>query len=417
MKRLATMISYLLLLMTASIHAQPMGQWIVRAPMPSKVLETTPCVLGGKLYVVGGYDSTAKLTRAVQVYTPSTNSWTMAAQLPSTMHHLGLAAANGKLYLLGGYKDSTGAPTDSVFEYTPATNTWIRRAPIPMRRGAHVALTYQNKIYLFGGIDPVNVVSPRVDIYDPITNTWSTGANMPTPREHVAGAVIDSLLYIVGGALLHTSNPSNTSIVEAYSPATNSWYTVPNMPVRRHSPTVAVVNKRMYVIGGTDSTGELSVNAEYNPVTKTWRTVAPLPVGRSHSGGGAIGDTIYVVGGSTPGGGLFGVTGRNDAFIATGLTAAIINDHTLPLQSSLGQNYPNPFNPRTRIRYEVLRAGNVSLKVFNLLGQEIQTLVDERTPAGKYEITFSGDGLPSGMYFYKLQTPEYSEMRRMVLMR
>lgn len=83
----------------------------------------------------------------------------------------------------------------------------------------------------------------------------------------------------------------------------------------------------------------------------------------------------------------------------------------------LNQNYPNPFNPNTVIRYQLPVISNVVLKVYDLMGREVQTLVNERLQAGTYETAFDGSRLSSGVYFYKMVTDEYSETRRMVLIK
>jgi photosystem II stability/assembly factor-like uncharacterized protein len=83
----------------------------------------------------------------------------------------------------------------------------------------------------------------------------------------------------------------------------------------------------------------------------------------------------------------------------------------------LEQNYPNPFNPSTRIEYKILHPGFVSLKVYDMLGNEITTLVNEEKNAGKYEISFDASGLTSGIYFYKLITNNFSETKKLVLMK
>jgi hypothetical protein len=83
----------------------------------------------------------------------------------------------------------------------------------------------------------------------------------------------------------------------------------------------------------------------------------------------------------------------------------------------LEQNYPNPFNPSTNISYKIHEAGNVSLKVYNVLGTEVATLVDEYKPAGSYTIKFNASNISSGIYFYKLTTGNYSEIKKMTLLK
>lgn len=88
---------------------------------------------------------------------------------------------------------------------------------------------------------------------------------------------------------------------------------------------------------------------------------------------------------------------------------------TAPAVFALDQNYPNPFNPSTRIHYSVAVPGNVKLAVYNLLGQEVATLVNGFMEAGQYDITFDAQDMPSGTYIYKIETSQFSQARKMLL--
>ena len=93
----------------------------------------------------------------------------------------------------------------------------------------------------------------------------------------------------------------------------------------------------------------------------------------------------------------------------------------------LYQNYPNPFNPSTKIKFTIpqsasplhgaARGGLVTLKVYDILGNEVATLVNEEKPAGEYEVEFNGSNLPSGIYFYKLQAGNLVETKKMILLK
>jgi len=88
-----------------------------------------------------------------------------------------------------------------------------------------------------------------------------------------------------------------------------------------------------------------------------------------------------------------------------------------PEQFVLDQNYPNPFNPNTRIEFKVPRSGFVSLKVYDVLGREVVTLVNEELKPGSYERTFDGSGLANGVYFYRLRAGEFVDTKKLVLLR
>jgi hypothetical protein len=99
-------------------------------------------------------------------------------------------------------------------------------------------------------------------------------------------------------------------------------------------------------------------------------------------------------------------------FTTTGVT-----EQGKPATFNLEQNYPNPFNPATTIDYSVGRQGHVSLVVYNLLGQEVATLVNDNVQAGSYQATFDASKLPSGVYVYQLKAGSFVESRKMVLLK
>ena len=97
---------------------------------------------------------------------------------------------------------------------------------------------------------------------------------------------------------------------------------------------------------------------------------------------------------------------------------SIIDDNAdQPNTFHLQQNYPNPFNPSTTIKFQIPEAGFTSLKVYDVLGNDITTLVNEEKPAGVYELVFDAQNLTSGIYFYRIISGSYSETKKMVLLR
>jgi hypothetical protein len=104
-------------------------------------------------------------------------------------------------------------------------------------------------------------------------------------------------------------------------------------------------------------------------------------------------------------------------------TAAVnvVENSLAPQAFALSQNYPNPFNPSTRIQYSLEKTGMISLKVYNMLGLEVATLVNGRQEAGSYTVTFNTNtgtfGLPSGVYFYRLEVGSFVSTRKLILMK
>jgi hypothetical protein len=109
-------------------------------------------------------------------------------------------------------------------------------------------------------------------------------------------------------------------------------------------------------------------------------------------------------------------------FMSIGVVGVDENEVSIPVEYALEQNYPNPFNPETNIEFSLPKEQDVSVSVFNLLGQQVRTLVNSRMAAGNHTVRWDGKNdnganVPSGIYFYKMYTPEFSKTNKMVMVR
>ncbi|MGA2622724.1 MAG: T9SS type A sorting domain-containing protein [Bacteroidota bacterium] len=111
------------------------------------------------------------------------------------------------------------------------------------------------------------------------------------------------------------------------------------------------------------------------------------------------------------------LTHNHTFMLKTGTVGVRERSRAVPAKFNLGQNYPNPFNPTTRISFDISQTEFVSLKVYNLLGQEVATLVNGHMMPGSYEATFDASPLPSGLYFYCLSAGNFSQVRKMCLLK
>jgi|GEM_PF-673042 len=98
-------------------------------------------------------------------------------------------------------------------------------------------------------------------------------------------------------------------------------------------------------------------------------------------------------------------------------TTSINEEKEIPREYSLQQNYPNPFNPSTVIKYQIAKGGHVMLKIYDVLGMEIETLVNEEKAAGNYSFNLNASSFPSGVYFYQIRSGSYIETKKMVLLK
>ena len=141
-----------------------------------------------------------------------------------------------------------------------------------------------------------------------------------------------------------------------------------------------------------------------------WSLLEPSPPGRN----------IYALDIDTSSGTRLLVSSDLPGIYALDLTSTSVEEighKQLPISIELLQNYPNPFNPTTKIKYSIPQSGFVTIKVFNLLGEELTTLVNQEQSAGEYFKEFDASRLVSGIYIYKLQSGDYSMAKKMVLLK
>ena len=204
--------------------------------------------------------------------------------------------------------------------------------------------------------------------------------------------------------------------------------TVPNAPVNYYATTQSL-NTTCLVVGAfqfVDGTSNDSAKIWVNPDASTFGKTAPSPSAISvNTGTDLTGIARFVIrqdaDTTTPnceidelrlGTSWADVT---RAISATGVEEA--DDGALPHSFRLEQNYPNPFNPSTNIRFSVASAGNVTLKVSDVLGREIATLVNETMSPGAYNVRWNASSAPSGMYFYTIRAGNAVETKRMLLVK
>jgi hypothetical protein len=99
------------------------------------------------------------------------------------------------------------------------------------------------------------------------------------------------------------------------------------------------------------------------------------------------------------------------------MTSLIQSEENIPNKNNLSQNYPNPFNPSTKIKFDIPKGSLVKLKIYDILGREVATLVNEKLNPGTYEYEWNGINLSSGVYFYKLEAENFIQTKRMVLIK
>ena len=164
----------------------------------------------------------------------------------------------------------------------------------PAARQGLVAGTVNGIVYAAGGAVAGSTPVGTLDAYDPATNTWFARAPMPTPRSFAAGGVVDGMLYVAGGS----NGTSSLATVEAYDPVTNTWTTKASMPAPLATATAAVADGVIYVMAGAPY--RQSVVYAYDTVGDFWTVKAPMRTPRAFLAAASLNGVIYAVGGEDP---------------------------------------------------------------------------------------------------------------------
>jgi hypothetical protein len=261
--------------------------------------------------------------------------------------------------------------------------------------------------------------------FDPAGSVmWSKQYNSPTGWDISRAVVKDNLGNIyISGATGTSGLPFSYKITTIkYSPAGEELW------VNAYDGTgIGADGYSGYNIAIDDEASVYAIGQAYstaNIITLKYNSSGDFQWAESYNGTGNSQDipvalrvdtdgNIYSTGNS-----FDSVTGYDIAIIKYVQTTTSVEDEENSISSfTLEQNYPNPFNPTTKISWQSPVRSHQTLKVYDVLGNEVSTLLDEYKEAGSYEITFDANELSSGVYFYKLQAGSIKEMKKMILLR
>jgi DNA-binding CsgD family transcriptional regulator len=246
---------------------------------------------------------TAKPANTGDEPTPEARTrWRELAPMPSGRAGFALASYNSDnnqyFYIIGG--EAGGTVSNQLLRYEPGTNTWAALTPKPTAVSDVHAEVIGNKVYVPGGRLANGEISDVFESYDPRRDQWTTLKPLPAKLSGYALAAFEGKLYLFGGW-----DGQNYHVeVWQYEPDLDKWTAKSPMQTARAFADAAVPERqgRIYVLGGENASGPLTVNESYNPAEddgsgRPWSTKAPLPVAASHMAAATSGRTIFVVGG------------------------------------------------------------------------------------------------------------------------
>jgi N-acetylneuraminic acid mutarotase len=272
-----------LFLLALPALASAAGGWSTHEPLPVPRTEVAAAVLGGEIFVVGGYLADGRSSNEVDRYLPQADRWFRAPDLPAAVNHAAAASSRGRLYVLGGY----GAER-SAFAFDGARWQTLR---LPAARGAAGAAALRGVVYVVGGRG-VGGLAKNVLAYD--GTRWRVLPG-PTPREHLAVTAARGRIYAVAGR--KAGYDTNLSVVESWAPGERRWRREVPVPQARGGTGAAAVGGTIVSVGGEAPPGTLGAVYAYDTARRKWRRLADLPTPRHGLGVVAVGRTVYVIGG------------------------------------------------------------------------------------------------------------------------
>jgi N-acetylneuraminic acid mutarotase len=284
-------------------------KWNTVASSGAARAEGQGAVVGGKLYVLGGVNTSGPYARS-DVYDPANNSWTRIKDLPRKLTHAGTTAEGRNIYLAGGYigTSSTGwaqsFATREVWKYNVDTNSYTSMPQLPAARGGGAMVALGRELHFISGAD-----SNRADRGDHwilnLDNTgagWKTAATMPNGRSHLGAVVLNGKIYVVGGQRSYDSNAVSQTDVHMWDPANpGSWTKVASLlrPLSHHNASTIVRNGRILVLGGETAPNQsTSKVSSYDPSANKWTDLTSLPSARTSGVSGVINGVVYYATGS-----------------------------------------------------------------------------------------------------------------------
>lgn len=378
---------------------------------------TATLLNNGIVLLVGGVNA----QQFAELYDPTTGNFELLDTLNSVhCYHTATLLNDGRVLIAGG-QNNIGPQTHAVCEiYDPQTNKFTLTADsLNDHRSSHRAVILQDgKVLIMGGIQTTTpgsgIYLGTAEIYDPISDTFTFTQNLNQPR------VGHQATLLKNGKVLVTAGAYYQKYGEIYDQASETWSVTGDMTVmRRGNHTATILHNGKVLLAGGFTDVYLTSAEIFDPTNNSFSVIDSMKAPRSSHCAVKLNDgSVLVTGGYD--GTTFLISAERylvDTNDVVSVRESNVSNPTIPNDHQLFQNYPNPFNPSTSIQYVIASEQIVTLNVYDLLGNEVVTLVDEEKEAGIYNIEFNAGMLSSGIYFCKLKAGSFVDIKKMALIR
>ncbi len=402
------------------VIAQEDWEYIGRMPKP--VAGASAVSYGNKIYILGGYsDSTAGAVNWIQSYDPVSKEWIAIEKMLTPRFNFSAGVINQTLYYCCGSEETDKNDYLEKWNFNLSSGAEIAAADSNFNRGRAASVFYKNYIYLLGGASSFDL-----DIlfrYDTDSGLYAGGLqNIPifieTPVLQMS-AVIEDQFYFMGGVDFLILDKIFRMDVEM----TNFNEIKPEILRPRAGGTAVSCefDKMIYLVGGYSETITALSSVDIITFSGGAHEVKEGPrmiFGRKNPAVVKYEEYLYVFGG-------FDAAGETISSIEklfVGGPTNVVGVDSQVKTFSLKANYPNPFNPSTNISFTLNEAGDISLEIFSADGQKTRTLNSGYYHSGEYNCLWDGKNdngnvVNAGVYFYRLRMNDYSETKKMILIK
>ena len=435
------------------------NSWSASTPCIDLGYNSGYCVANGELYKISG---TAADT-TFEKFTPDgtgTGTWTILTGGPTDIMNAQNAIAwDGGDYIYAHSSNySTTSPASYLARYSISGNTWTSLTPTTLIK-RYPGLEFHNGfLYLIGGLVPTGGDETACARYNVSTDTWNSITSLPEGLNFCKWTTTTGNEYIivVGSGGGYTTYPSNPKVFY-YNSANNSWTYDGDVPAERGLAFACFMNSQEKIFYGGGNSGGLTnyqvncwtgggsfipvelvsfvASVSGNNISLGWITATEA--NNSHfeiqrsldkiafdrigtvTGNGTTTETRhYTFEDRNLIAGKYYYRLKQVDYNGTFEFSNVIETDVVTVNSfELSQNYPNPFNPSTTINFSISKDEFVSLKVFDVMGKEVTTILNEQKSAGTHSIEFNASELASGTYFYKLQAGNKTSVRKMLILK
>jgi hypothetical protein len=356
-------------------------------------------VWNGSIYHFGGSNNWSGSIVYPRVYRFNGTGWAYHDTIPdNNLWDVETLLVGDYVYLLGGWPN--GPSLNRRYNLNTGNWVYLSQSPNLYQDWGLTSEELNSIIYLFNSYGSVFA-------YNIAADSWTTKtANAATGTWDLSSILFQGEIYILGW---------NNSDFYKYSPSTDTWMQLADSPYQVGACAFGIINNLIYAIGGNEggaTTADYKSIIVYDINTDTW-VIDPMEISSKRHW---MATAEYL-------GGLYVVGGIDELSLAVDIVEEIVPQGTAGIGErliqkngySLEQNSPNPFSSTTRISYSLPVDSHATLMIFDVLGNRITTLVDEVKAAGKHETDFNLKDLHSGIYFYRLQSGNFSETKKLTV--